>query len=125
MPDVTAIARLRVRLAAQVGPPLVVSDRPQQYFFDEEHAAYSEIDVKRIEAFVVVVVIGSLPSEDFILGVWHRYAGEVWVVDTRDEQIYVARRDESIHLLDRADTLRSVDLPGVAIPVDALFAPAS
>lgn len=122
MADSPPIARLRARLAADVAAPLEVSARPQQYFFDEDHAAYAEIDVKRGDDFKLVVVIGSLPSEEFIVGVWHRYAPEVWLVDPRDEHVHIARKDGTVHELDRTQTLDTPELPGVAIPVDALFA---
>jgi len=120
-----SIARLRARLAAQVDPPLEVGAGPEQYFFDEDSAAYAEIDVKHDEQFAVVVVIGSLPSEQFIVEVWHRFVREVWLVDTRDEAVYVARAGDPVRVLDRTGTLRSPALLGVAIPVDALFALAS
>lgn len=123
--DPLSIGRLRARLAAQVAAPLAVSARSQQYVFDEESAAYAEIDVKRHDAFVVVIVIGSLPSEQFIVDVWHRFVREVWLVDTRDEAVYIARAGEPDRVLDRSATLRSAELPGVAIAIDALFAPAS
>ncbi len=122
MADSPPIARLRARLAASVAAPLAVSDRSQQYVFDDEHAAYAEIDVKRGDAFVIVVVIGSLPSEEFVAAVWHAYAPEVWLVDPSDEHVFVARKDEPVRELDRTDTLASPALPGVTIPVDALFA---
>ena len=117
------IARLRARLAAQVAPPLVVSAAARQYVFDAESAAYAEIDVKRDDAFAVVVVIGSLPDDQFIVDVWHRLAREVWLVDPRDEAVYVARPGAPPRVLDRSSTLRSPELAGVAIPIDALFAP--
>jgi hypothetical protein len=117
-----SIARLRARLIDQVRAPLAVGATSQQYFFDEDSAAYAEIEVKRGEAFHVVVVIGSLPSEQFIVDVWHRYAREVWLVDTREEAVYVARVGEPQRVLDRSEMLRSAELPGVAIAVDALFA---
>ena len=120
--DSPSIARLRARLAVQVRPPLAVSARSHQYVFDEDSAAYAEIDVKRGEAFALVIVIGSLPSEQFIVEVWHRYVREVWLVDTREEAVYVARVGEPERVVDRRGTLRSADLPGVAIAVDALFA---
>jgi hypothetical protein len=123
--DPPSIARLRARLAVQVSAPLVVSASAQQYFFDEDSAAYAEIDVKRGEAFVVVVVIGSLPSEQFVAEVWQRFVKEVWLVDTRAEAVYVARAGEPDRMLDRTGMLRSAELPGVAIAVDALFAPPS
>lgn len=121
MTEPLSIGRLRARLAAQVQPPLVVSAGSQQYFFDEDSAAYAEIDVKRGESFALVVVIGSLPSEQFIVDVWHRFAREVWLVDTREETVYVARAGEPQRVLDRHDALRSPELPGVSIAVDALF----
>jgi hypothetical protein len=121
----SAIARLRARLAAQVGPPLAVSTGAQQYVFDEDSAAYAEIDVRRGDAFAVVVVVGSLPSEQFVVDVWHRFAPEVWLFDPSDETVHVARRNALDRALDRTETLRSAELPGVAIAVDALFAPPS
>ena len=123
--DSPVIARLRSRLALQVGAPLVVSAGSQQYFFDEDSAAYAEIDIKHGDAFAVVVVIGSLPSEQFVVDVWHRFVREVWLLDPREEAVYVARAGELPRVVDRAGTLRSVELPGVAISVDALFAPPS
>jgi hypothetical protein len=123
--DPVAIGRLRARLAIQIAAPLVVSARSQQYLFDEDSAAYAEIDIKRHEAFIVVVVIGSLPSEQFIVDVWHRFAREVWLLEPRDHEIYVARPGEPHRLLDRSDTLRSPELPGVAVPIDALFSSGS
>lgn len=125
MTEPLSIGRLRARLAAQVRAPLVVSAGSQQYFFDEDSAAYAEIDVKRGESFALVVVIGSLPSEQFIVDVWHRFVREVWLVDTRDEAVYVARAGEPVRVLDRSETLHSTGLAGVSIAVDALFAAAS
>jgi hypothetical protein len=123
--DAPAIARLRVQLALQVAAPLEVSARPRQYHFDEDSAAYAEIDIKTGDAFAVVIVIGSLPSEQFVVDVWHRFVPEVWLVDARDEAIHVARPGEPDRVLDRTSVLRSRALPGVAIAVDALFAPPS
>lgn len=119
------IARLRARLALQVAAPLAVSAGSQQYFFDEDSAAYAELDIKRGDDFAVVVVIGSLPSEQFVVDVWHRYAREVWLVDPSEQAIYVARVGEPPRVVDRTAVLRSPELPGVTIPVDALFAPPS
>jgi GH43 family beta-xylosidase len=121
----SSIARLRARLIDQVAAPLVVSARAQQYFFDEDSAAYAEIDIRRGESFAVVVVIGSLPSEQFIVDVWHRFTSEVWLIDTRDHEVYLARAGQPHRVLGRKDTLRSAELPGVTIAVDALFAPPS
>jgi hypothetical protein len=118
----SSIARLRARLVAQVAAPLVVTPASRQYVFDEESAAYAEIAVQRGESFVVVVVIGSLPSEQFVVDVWHRHAKEVWLVDTREEEVHVARVGEPERVFGRTAVLRSSELPGVAIAVDALFA---
>jgi hypothetical protein len=116
------IARLRARLAVQVSESLEVSAVAQQHVFDEDSAAYAEIAIRRGETFAVVVVIGSLPEDQFIVDVWHRHAREVWLVDPRDETVYLARVGAEARMLDRTGTLRSVELPGVAIAVDALFA---
>jgi hypothetical protein len=123
--DPPSIARLRARLAIQLPAPLAVSAGSQQYFFDEDSAAYAEIDVKRGDDFAIVVVIGSLPSEQFVVDVWHRFAREVWLVDPSEEAVYVARTGEPPRVVDRTAALRSPELPGVAILVDALFAPPS
>jgi hypothetical protein len=120
--DSPPIARLRARLAVQVGGALAVSARPRQYVFDEDSAAYAEIDVRRGERFALVIVIGSLPSEQFIVDVWHRFVREVWLIDTREEVVHVARVGDPDRVVDRSGTLSSADLPGVAIAVDALFA---
>jgi len=118
------IGRLRARLEIQLTPPFAVAG-PQQYHFDEDTAAYAELEVKRGDGFHVVVVVGSLPSEQFIVDVWHRFAREVWLVDVSDDTVYVAPAGGPSRRLERGDTLRSPELPGVAIAIDALFAPGS
>lgn len=123
--DPLSIGRLRARLTTQVAAPLAVSARSHQYVFDEDSAAYAEIDVKDGETFKLVVVIGSLPSEQFIVDVWHRFVREVWLVEPRDQEVYVSRAGEPHRVLDRSATLRTAELPGVAIAIDALFAPPS
>ncbi|HEX4420905.1 MAG TPA: hypothetical protein VH165_23475 [Kofleriaceae bacterium] len=125
MADSPVIARLRARLAMQIQAPLAVSAGPQQHVFDEESAAYAEIEVRRDDDFAIVIVIGGLPSEQFVVEVWHRHVREVWLVDPSDEAVYVARADELPRRFDRGQTVRSPELPGVAIAVDALFALAS
>lgn len=120
-----AIARLRAQLARQLAPPLAVSEAPRQYVFDEESAAYAEIDVRRGEAFAVVIGVGSLPSEQFVVEVWHRFVAEVWLVDPTDEAIYVACAGAPVRVVGRGALLRSAALPGAAIDVEALFAPPS
>jgi hypothetical protein len=119
------IDHLRAHLAAQVGPPLVVSGAAQQYNFDEASAAFAEIDIKRGGDFAVVVVVGSLPFEQFVVDVWQRFAREVWLVDPGDETITIARTGAPPRVVGRGATARSVELPGVAIAIDALFTPPS
>lgn len=119
------IARLRARLALQVAPPLAVSDRYQQHVFDETSAAYAEIDVRDGTAFAVVVVLGALPSEEFVVRVWHRHADEVWLVDVSEEVVLVVPREGAIRVFAVGETLRSPRLPAVAIPVGQLFELAS
>lgn len=120
--DPPSIARLRAWLSAELAAPLAVSAGPHQYVFDEDSAAYAEIDVRCGDDFALVIVIGSLPSEQFIVDVWHRFAREVWLVDTREEAVYVARAGEPGRVVDRTGTLSSPELPGVSIAVDTLFA---
>lgn len=116
------ITRLRAELAAQVAAPLEVSDRSHQYYFDEDSAAYNDIDVKQGDAFAVVVCQGQLPSETLVAQIWHRYADEVWLVDRDDQMISVIPRDGLIRVFAVGETLRSERLPGVAISIANIFA---
>jgi hypothetical protein len=119
--DPPVIARLRNALAEQVGAPLAVSTEWNQYYFDEDSAAYNEIDVRLGEAFAVVVVRGGLPSEEFVVRVWHRYADEVWLVDSVEQAVFVVPRDGVIRVFEVGETLRSLRLPEVHIAVSSLF----
>jgi len=114
--------RLRELLRGQTSPPLRVSAQSNQYWFDEDSAAYAEIDVCDDDGFVVVVVYGSR-DDAFITRTWHRHAAEVWLVDPEDRTITRALRDGQMTVLDSAQTLTSSLLPGVVIPVAALFLP--
>ena len=116
------ITRLRAELAGQVTAPLEVSDHSHQYYFDEDSAAYNDIDVKQGDAFAVVVCQGQLPSETLVAQIWHRYADEVWLVDRDDQMISVIPRDGLIRVFAVGETLRSERLPGVAISIANIFA---
>ena len=120
--DPPVIARLRAALAAQVTAPLEVSTKSTQYWFDEESAAYNEIDIRHGETFAVVVVRGGLPSEEFIVRVWHRYADEVWLVDSVEQAVLVVPRTGVIRVFEVGETMRSSRLPDVQISVSGLFA---
>jgi hypothetical protein len=115
------ITRLRTTLSAQVKPPLEVSTKGHQYFFDEDSAAYSDIDVKRGETFAVVVVQGQLPGEELIVRIWHRYADEVWLVDRSDQMISVIPREGLIAVFAVGETLASARLPEVSISISDVF----
>ncbi len=116
------ITRLRAELSAQVAAPLEVSAKGHQYFFDEDSAAYNDIDVKDAkQAFAVVVVQGQLPGEELIVRIWHRYADEVWLVDRSDEMISIIPREGLIRVFAVGETLHSARLPGVAISIAAIF----
>lgn len=119
--DSPPIARLRAQLAAQVAAPLEVSTGASQYHFSERSAAFSEIDIRDGESFAVVVVEGALPSEEFVVRVWHRYADEVWLVDLSEEAVLVVPRAGVIRVFAIGDTLRSPRLPGLAIPIASVF----
>jgi hypothetical protein len=119
--EATVIARLRALLVAQVGAPLAVSAKGQQYYFNEESAAYNDIDVKRGDAFAVVVCQGQLPYEEMIVRIWHRYADEVWLVDRSDQMISVIPREGVIRVFAVGETLRSARLPGLAISIASVF----
>jgi hypothetical protein len=119
--DPPVIARLRAELTEQVAAPLVVSKTSNQYYFDEESAAYCEIEVKLGEAFAAVVVRGALPSEEFVVRVWHRYADEVWLVDSVEQVVFVVPRTGVIRVFEVGEIVRSVRLPDVQIPVSTVF----
>ena len=119
--DPPMIARLRAELAAQVHAPLAVSTKSTQYYFDEDSAAYNEIDVRLGDAFAIVVVRGALPSEEFVVRVWHRYADEVWLVDSVQQVLFVVPRDGVIRVFEVGEVLRSVRLPDVQIAVSTVF----
>jgi hypothetical protein len=119
--DPPVIARLRRALAAQVAPPLAVSSEWHQYYFDEDSAAYNEIDVRLGEAFAIVVVRGGLPSEEFVVRVWHRYADEVWLVDSVEQAVFVVPREGVIRVFEVGETVHSKRLPDVQIQVATLF----
>ena len=112
--------RLRELLRGQLTPPLRVSSQANQYWFDSESAAYAEIDVRDDDGFVIVIVYGSREDE-FIARTWHRHAPEIWLVDPEDRTVTRALRDGQMTVLDAAQMLTSSLLPGVAIPVAALF----
>lgn len=117
----SVITRLRAALTAQVRAPLEVSTKGHQYFFDEDSAAYSDIDVKRGETFAVVVVQGQLPSEELIVRIWHRYSDEVWLVDRSDQMISIIPREGLIAVFAVGETLRSARVPEVSISISDVF----
>ena len=119
--DPPVIARLRELLAQQIVAPLKLSETSNQYYFDEDHAAYNEIEVRQGEAFAMVVVRGALPSEEFVVNVWHRYADEVWLVDSVEQVVFVVPREGVIRVFEIGDIVRSPRLPDVNIAVAAVF----
>jgi hypothetical protein len=119
--DPAPIARLRKELVDQVKRPLEVSEKYTQYWFDEDSAAYNDIDVKVGDAFAVVVCQGALPSEELIVRVWHKYADEVWLVDRTEQVIFVIPREGKIRVFEVGETLHSKRLPEVAINVAGVF----
>ncbi len=119
--DPPVVARMRAELTAQVAPPLVVSETSEQYYFDEDSAAYCEIEVKQGESFAVVVVRGALPSEEFVVRVWHKYADEVWLIDSIEQVVFVVPRAGAIRVFEVGEVVRSLRLPGVQIAVSAVF----
>jgi hypothetical protein len=119
--DPPVVARLRAQLVAQVAAPLTVSTTSKQYYFDEDSAAYNEIEVRNGDSFAMVVVRGSLPSEEFVVRVWHRYADEVWLVDSIEQVVFVVPRTGVIRVFEVGETVRSLRLPDVHIAVSDVF----
>jgi hypothetical protein len=119
--DPPVVARLRAELSTQVRSPLEVSATSKQYYFDEDHAAYNEIEVRHGEAFAMVVVRGALPSEEFVCRVWHRYADEVWLVDSVEQVVFVVPREGVIRVFEVGEMVRSLRLPDVQIAVSTVF----
>ena len=119
--DPPVIARLRAQLAEQIAAPLTVSRTSNQYYFDEDSAAYNEIEIRSGVAFAMVVVRGSLPSEEFVVRVWHRYADEVWLVDSIEQVVFVVPRTGVIRVFEIGEQVRSTRLPGVQVEVSTIF----
>lgn len=119
--DPPVVARLREQLAAQVAAPLTVSTSSHQYYFDEDSAAYNEIEVRQGDSFAIVVVRGALPSEEFVVRVWHHYADEVWLVDSLEQVVFVVPRTGLIRVFEVGETVRSARLPDVHIAVSTVF----
>ncbi len=69
----------------------------------------------------MVVVRGALPSEEFVVRVWHRYADEVWLVDSIEQVVFVVPRNGVIRVFEVGETLRSTRLPDVQISVSTVF----
>src|SRR5688572_3156093 len=119
--EANVITRLRAELSRQVPRPWEVSEKSTQYWFDEDSAAYNDIDVKQGDSFAVVVCQGSLPAEEMIVRVWHRYADEVWLVDRDDQLVIIIPRDGLVRVFAVGETLRSMRLSDVEISVAAIF----
>ena len=119
--DPPVVARLRAELATQIRAPLEVSTTSKQYYFDEDHAAYNEIEVRQGETFAMVVVRGALPSEEFVVRVWHRYADEVWLVDSVEQVVFVVPREGVIRVFEVGEMVRSLRLPDVQVAVSTVF----
>jgi hypothetical protein len=119
--DPPVVARLRAQLTEQIAAPLTVSKTSNQYYFDEDSAAYNEIEVRSGVAFAMVVVRGSLPSEEFVVRVWHRYADEVWLVDSIEQVVFVVPRAGVIRVFEVGEQVRSTRLAGVQIAVSTIF----
>jgi len=115
--------RLRGLLRDALPSPFEVSARGTQYWFDEDSAAYAEVDVRRGEEFVIVTVVGALEAglEAFLARVWLSRAEEVWFVDEAAWEVVRLRKDGSRVTLTVRDLLTAPALPGVAIPVSTLF----
>ena len=108
-------------LRLQLPGRLAVSDHRTQYHFDEQSAAFAEVDIRDGDEFVIAVVRGSLPQDEVIAQIWLEHAKEVWLVDPMDQTVTRAQADEPTQELGARETLRSPLVPGVAIPVAALF----
>jgi hypothetical protein len=122
-----SVERLREALRRQVQSSLTVSGEGVNCWFDEDSAAWSEIDVQvqpvADESPFVVVVINqpSGPGIEFMVRTWHHYAPEVWVIDAERSLVTRRLRDGTRDARGSGSILSSSLLPGVAIPVETLF----
>ena len=122
-----AVERLRETLRRQAQPSLNVSNEGMNYWFDEDSAAWCEIDVQAQpvadESPFVVVVINQAagPGIEFMVRTWHYYAHEVWVIDAERSLVTRRLRDGTRDARGIGSILSSSLLPGVAIPVETLF----
>jgi len=119
----TPSERLRGLLRDALALPFAVSEKGTQYWFDEDHAGYAEVDVKRGDAFVIVTVVGALDAalEPLLSRVWLKRAAEIWFVDEAASEVVRLLADGNRITLTTRDLLTTSQLPGVAIPVSTLF----
>lgn len=116
------IEALRAALSTRVPAPLVVTDQPQQYYFDEDSAAWCEIDVQDPQRFLLVVVKagGSSAVTDFKIRAWLHYASEVWVVHEEARQVTIARPQQPQRIITSGDVC-SEAVPGLVVPISLIF----
>ena len=118
-----SIQRIREHLARAAAPGLEVSKRLENYFFDDDLAAEADITVRDGDAFRLVVIEDAAPRQrDAVIGLWHRFAEEVWVVDLRGRSIIQARRGQPHRTLVGSEKLATTAFAGLVLTVEQLFA---
>jgi hypothetical protein len=117
-----AIERIREGLASAAGD-VRVSQRRENFFFEDGLATEADISVRRAEEFLLVVVEDSVPRErQAVMGLWLRFAREVWVVDLRGRRIVRAVRGEVAREIGAGGKLQTDAVPGLQLDVAELFA---
>ena len=121
------IERLRASLKSSLPTQLSVSESQRQYFFDDDEAAVSELDVQDHHAeteFLMVATEKALYSDlrlGFFVRVWSRHAHEVWVLDTDSHAVSRICANGKTRIYRPGEEISSPLLPDFAVAVDWLF----
>lgn len=118
------IERLRELMITTIRPPFEVSRKRTQYAFGEDDEFFTDIDVQHpVDGFVLAVTYARGDRIDaFVCRVLHRRVPEVWLVDQDDRFVLRCRRDHPVERFTRADTLVSVQVPSLRVPLTQIFA---
>jgi hypothetical protein len=114
------IERPRALLQAVVPEGCWVSNRRETFHCSDELAVTAEIVVAREDGIRLVVLDGE--ADPMIVSVWLGYqlTSEVWCVDGQQRRIEQFSIGEA-RALGPGEVVRSVALPGLELPVSAVF----
>lgn len=120
-PDV--FDEMRSRLRGALTPGCHVSEHRglRSYFFDDDTAAGADVTVSDSTGIRLAVLrVKPEPQLSFALGIWRRFAQEIWVVDFENRRIERIAGEER-RLFGPDDAVRSLALPNVELVPAELF----